>query len=336
MRWIVKHPVLFGSCMIAAQVAYLSLLFGFVVRPVAAALQQQTRPPVVSTHTGAPDVAKKAEVDRQRQEKEEAQAKEQAEARRKAAADAETARKAKKDADAAKAKADAKAEADAMAKAKGVLDLLALKEGQSGPLPDREYVIISMRELSEDEFQRYAALLVRADRNVYLAVSGVSPDGLREGGKWRPAAKAVFTVLKPQPSRVLERDLPHVAQDPTTRASFTGKKTPKPDQPKDKQPAPQKSPETLGWLADWKVGDYGRCGYSPLIFQLVGKDRLLLGSRSDGPLVVLTVGSNAKIKPGTQFDLRGNLIHVTGTTTYETLKGGRKTVLAAELLPPED
>ena len=87
----------------------------------------------------------------------------------------------------------------------------------------------------------------------------------------------------------------------------------------------------MRWLAEWNVGDYGSCGYTPLIFQVIGNGGVLLGNKSDGPLVMLKVGSNAGSVDGRQFSFGQKFIQVTGTTTYETAIGGTKTVLAAEL-----
>jgi hypothetical protein len=124
------------------------------------------------------------------------------------------------------------------------LGLDALKEGQTGALPLRDYKVIAISELPKDEDQRYAQILVRADE-VFLVVSGVSPDDLAEGGAWRPEPRGVFTVLKPLMTTA-KGPLPHVAQDPTTRADFGRKKsdTPpaRPAQPRETHEPPSPPP----------------------------------------------------------------------------------------------
>jgi hypothetical protein len=90
----------------------------------------------------------------------------------------------------------------------------------------------------------------------------------------------------------------------------------------------------IGWLSAWRVGDYGTCDSVPWIIQVVPPDRVLLGNPSEGASVMLRVGSAAGLVDGARFSFKGQLIRVTGTTTYRTVIGGTKTVLTADLLDP--
>jgi len=94
---------------------------------------------------------------------------------------------------------------------------------------------------------------------------------------------------------------------------------------------------SLEWLDKWKVGDKGTCAYTPYVFQVIrAKNQLLLGSKSDGPLVLMTLDKSLTTKgvqPRRQFSFGKHVIHVTGTVTYETLDGREVTVLAATLSP---
>ena len=99
------------------------------------------------------------------------------------------------------------------------LDLKALTEGQTGSLPEGDYTIISVSpEIRKDSALRFGTILVRAGTD-YLIVSGISPDNLTTWDSWVPEPNAVFTVLKPQPSKVLKDGIPQIVQDPASKAS---------------------------------------------------------------------------------------------------------------------
>ena len=98
------------------------------------------------------------------------------------------------------------------------LDLKALTEGQTGSLPEGDYTIISVSpEIRKDSALRFGTILVRAGTD-YLIVSGISPDNLTTWDSWVPEPNAVFTVLKPQPSKVLKDGIPQIVQDPASKA----------------------------------------------------------------------------------------------------------------------
>jgi hypothetical protein len=87
-----------------------------------------------------------------------------------------------------------------------------------------EYRVVGVLKLDEDKYQKYASALVKTSGGAHIIVCGISPDGLNEGALWAPEARATFTALKPQQFESLGIMVPHIAQDPTTRASFPGKK----------------------------------------------------------------------------------------------------------------
>ena len=106
----------------------------------------------------------------------------------------------------------AQAEAARRAAAAQALNLKSLKEGQYGLLPKSDYTIINV--------PRNGPMLVRAGTDTYFIISGISPGNLASGAAWGLDPKAVFTVLKPEPSKMLKEGIPHVTQDPTTRTGF--------------------------------------------------------------------------------------------------------------------
>ena len=85
----------------------------------------------------------------------------------------------------------------------------------------------------------------------------------------------------------------------------------------------------------WEVGDFGRSAHTPHIVQVLPPDRVLLGAKGEGPLLMMKVRSTAGLLDGRQFDFEGRLLHVTGTTTYKTVSGGTRTVLVAEFVDLE-
>ena len=82
----------------------------------------------------------------------------------------------------------------------------------------------------------------------------------------------------------------------------------------------------------WKVGDYGPTGETPAIHQIMDERRMLVGNDPNGPIFILQMESTEGLADGKTIDLHGNFIHVTGTTTYKTVIGASKTVLAVEIV----
>ncbi|MGD0900381.1 MAG: hypothetical protein ABR915_21320 [Thermoguttaceae bacterium] len=95
----------------------------------------------------------------------------------------------------------------------------------------------------------------------------------------------------------------------------------------------------IGELRNWSVGDYGRAAVrKATIVQIVGKTQMLvrlLQIRDDHAATIMLSGfSTEGLTDDSDVDI-SQPIQITGTTTYNTVIGGTKTVLVAKPLDLE-